>query len=576
MKKLMKLSMVLAVAALAFTSCNCFKKMAKNRDDVQLTVAPEILTLNNGIVAADINVTFPVKYFNAKAVVKVTPVIVFEGGEVAGTAHFYQGSKVDDNYTVVDKKNGGNVTMHVEFPYDPRMDECALQLRAEIKCPGGKCKEFTLVNLNTGAIPTKEEAAVLAGNDAAAAALAKEFGLTVAYGLNTLQKDIKYGDLMEQMDNNFKRITTVVDKTDLLYTINSSVVTKKHEKAANLGAFKENVDKNLTNDRATQNIAVKGYASPDGPEKFNDKLSKARSESGHKVIAKLLKDSGLDIDAAAYGEDWDGFKELVEKSNIKDKNLILQVLSLYNSPAERETEIKNMSTVFNELKKDILPELRRSQIVNSTDLQGLTDAEIMAAYRNGGDLTVEQYLYAAQELANGAEEQVAILTAASKKFNDARVWNNLGVAQTQAGDKAAALKSFEKAAKLDSSKELSKNLLLANLANGNTAEAKKYAAAADAQAKAAMAAAEGDYKAAAKNLEGYNAAIALVQSNDLAGAKKAIAKDNSADADYLRAVIAAKEGDLKTAEAQLKSAVSKNPALAQKAAKDINLKALKK
>ena len=576
MKKLMKLSMVLAVAALAFTSCNCFKKMAKNRDDVQLTVAPEILTLNNGIVAADINVTFPVKYFNAKAVVKVTPVIVFEGGEVAGTAHFYQGSKVDDNYTVVDKKNGGNVTMHVEFPYDPRMDECALQLRAEIKCPGGKCKEFTLVTLNTGAIPTKEEAAVLAGNDAAAAALAKEFGLTVAYGLNTLQKDIKYGDLMEQMDNNFKRITTVVDKTDLLYTINSSVVTKKHEKAANLGAFKENVDKNLTNDRATQNIAVKGYASPDGPEKFNDKLSKARSESGHKVIAKLLKDSGLDIDAAAYGEDWDGFKELVEKSNIKDKNLILQVLSLYNSPAERESEIKNMSAVFNELKEEILPELRRSQIVNTTDLQGKTDAEIMAAYRNGGELTVEEYLFAAQELTDCPKEQVAILTAASKKYNDARVYNNLGVAQTKVGDKAAALKSFEKAAKMDSSKELNKNLLLANLANNNTAEAKKYAAAADAQAKAAMAAAEGDYKTAARNLEGYNAAIALVQSNDLAGAKKAIAKDNSADADYLRAVIAVKEGDMKSAEAQLKSATSKNPELAKKAAKDVNLKALKK
>jgi len=576
MKKLMKLSMVLAVAALAFTSCNCFKKMAKNRDDVQLTVAPEILTLNNGIVAADINVTFPVKYFNAKAVVKVTPVIVFEGGEVAGTAHFYQGSKVDDNYTVVDKKNGGNVTMHVEFPYDPRMDECALQLRAEIKCPGGKCKEFTLVNLNTGAIPTKEEAAVLAGNDAAAAALAKEFGLTVAYGLNTLQKDIKYGDLMEQMDNNFKRITTVVDKTDLLYAINSSVVTKKNEKNANLGAFKENVDKNLTNDRATQNIAVKGYASPDGPEKFNDKLSKARSESGHKVIAKLLKDSGLDIDAAAYGEDWDGFKELVEKSNIKDKNLILQVLSLYNSPAERESEIKNMSAVFNELKEEILPELRRSQIVNTTDLQGKTDAEIMAAYRNGGELTVEEYLFAAQELTDCPKEQVAILTAASKKYNDARVYNNLGVAQTKVGDKAAALKSFEKAAKMDSSKELNKNLLLANLANNNTAEAKKYAAAADAQAKAAMAAAEGDYKTAARNLEGYNAAIALVQSNDLAGAKKAIAKDNSADADYLRAVIAVKEGDMKSAEAQLKSATSKNPELAKKAAKDVNLKALKK
>ena len=576
MKNIMKLSVVLVAAALAFSSCNCFKKMAQNREDVKLTVTPEILTLNNGIVAADINVTFPQEYFNKKAVIKVTPVIVFEGGEVAGTTKYYQGSKVDENYAVVDKVNGGNFNQHVEFPYDPRMDQCELQLRAEIKCPSGKCKEFTLVNLNTGAIPTKEEAAVLAGNDEAAkAALAKEFGLTVAYGLNTLQKDLKYGDLMEQMPNDYKKVTTVVDKTDLLYAINSSVVTKKNEKNANLDAFKANVDKNLDNDRATQNIAVKGYASPDGPVKFNDKLSKARSESGQKVVAKLLKDAGLEIDAAAYGEDWDGFKELVEKSDIQDKNLILQVLSLYNSPAEREAEIKNMSSVFEALKKEILPELRRSQIVNSTDLQGLTDDEIMAAYRNGGELTAEHYLYAAQVLAKTPAEQVEILTAASKKYNDARIWNNLGVAQTEVGDKEAALVSFEKAAKLDSSKELNKNLLLANLANGNTAEAKKYAAAADAESKAAMAAAEGDYKAAAKGLTGYNEAIALIQSNDLAGAKKAIAKDNSAEADYLRAVIAAKEGDLKTAEAQLKSAVSKNPELAQKAEKDVNLKALK-
>ena len=577
MKNIMKLSVVLVAATLAFSSCNCFKKMAQNRDDIKLTVTPEILTLNNGIVAADINVTFPEEYFNKKAVIKVTPVIVFEGGEVAGTTKYYQGSKVDENYAVVDKTTGGNFSQHVEFAYDPRMDQCELQLRAEIKCPKGKCKEFTLVNLNNGAIPTKEEAAVLAGNDEAAkAALAKEFGLTVAYGLNTLQKDLKYGDLMEQMNNDYKKVTTVVDKTDLLYAINSSVVTKKNEQNANLDAFKANVDKNLDNDRATQNIAVKGYASPDGPVKFNDKLSKARSESSQKVVAKLLKDAGLEIDAAAYGEDWDGFKELVEKSNIQDKNLILQVLSLYNSPAEREAEIKNMSSVFEELKKEILPELRRSQIVNSTDLQGLTDAEIMEAYRNGGELTAEHYLYAAQELTEDPAEQVEILTAASKKYNDARIWNNLGVAQTEVGDKAAALESFEKAAKLDSSKELNKNLLLANLANGNTAEAKKYAAAADAESKAAMAAAEGDYKTAAKGLTGYNEAIALVQSNDLAGAKKAIAKDNSAEADYLRAVIAVKEGDLKTAEAQLKSATSKNPELAAKAAKDVNLKALKK
>ena len=569
MKNLIKMSMVLAVAALAFSSCNCFKKMAKNRDEINLTVTPEILTLNNGVVAADINVTFPEKYFNKKAVLKVTPVIVFEGSEVAGTTQYLQGSKVDDNYKVIDKRNGGKYTHHVEFPYDPRMDRCALQLRAEIKCPKGKCKEFTLVNLNNGSIVTAEQ---IAANPA----VVKEAGLTVAYGLNTLQKDLKYSDLMAPMANNYKKVTTVVNKTDLLYAINSSKVTKKNEKNADLGAFKADVDEKMKNDRATQNIAVKGYASPDGPEKFNDKLSKARSESGKKVVVKLLKDSGLDVDAAAYGEDWEGFKELVEKSNIKDKNLILQVLSLYNSPAQRESEIKNMSSVFNELKSDILPELRRAQIVNSTDIQGKTDAEIMAAVKNGNELTVEEYLYAAETLASNPDEQVFILTAASKKYNDARVWNNLGIAQTKAGDKAAALKSFAKAAKTDSSKEINKNLLLANLANGNTAEAKKYAKGADAEAQAAMAAAEGNYAAAAKNLNGYNEAVALVMNNNLAGAKKAIAKDNSADADYLRAVIAAKEGDTKTAEAQLKSAVSKNPKLAEKAAKDINLKAIRK
>ena len=578
MKNLMKLSVVLVAAALAFSSCNCFKKMAKNRDEVNLTVNPEVLTLNNGIVAADITVTFPEDYFNKKAVVKVTPVIVFEGGEVAGTPKFYQGSSVDDNYAVIDN-NGGSYTQHVEFPYDPRMDQCELQLRAEIKCPSGSCKEFTLVNLNDGAIPTKEQAAVLTGSDEAAkAALAKEFGLTVAYGLNTLQKDLKYGDLMEPMANNYKRVTTVVDKTDLLYAINSSVVTKKNERKADLGEFKNNVDKNLENDRATQNIAVKGYASPDGPEKFNDKLSKARSESGKKVVAKLLKNSGLDIDAAAYGEDWEGFKELVEKSDIKDKNLILQVLSLYNSPAQRESEIKNMSSVFNELKSDILPELRRAQIVNSTDIQGKTDAEIMAFVnsKNYGELSNEELLYAAESLTNDPAVQAAVLEYTAKKYNDARAYNNLGIAQEKLGQKAAALASFEKAAKLSSSKELTKNLILANLSNGNTAEAKKYAAAADAQSKAAIAAAEGDYKNAAKGLEGYNAAVAQVMNNDLAAAKKAIAKDNSADADYLRAVIAAKEGDLKTAEAQLKSAISKAPELAKKAANDINLKALAK
>ncbi len=575
MKKMMKLSLVLAAAALAFSSCNCFKQMAQHKDDVKLTCTPEVLELNNGVVAADINVTFPEQYFNKKAVLKVTPVLVFEGGELAAAPVYLQGSKVDDNYTVVGRDNVGTFSHHVEFPYDARMQLSELQLRAEIKCPKGKCKEFTLVNLNDGAIPTKKEAAVLAGDDEAAKkAIERAFGLTIAYGVNTLQNDIDYAAMMDPRANNYKKVTTEVSKADILYAINSSVVTKEAKKNADLGAFKANVDANLKNDRASQNIAVKGYASPDGPEKFNDKLSEARSNTGKKTVAELLKDAGLNIDAAAYGEDWEGFKELVEKSDIKDKALILQVLSLYSNSAQRESEIKNMATVFNELKDEILPQLRRSQVVNTTDIQGKTDEEILACIKNGQQLTVEEYLYAADKLAKTPAEQAAILGTASKKYNDARVYNNLGIAQAEQGDMKAALASFEKAAKLEATSEVNNNLVMANLAAGNTAEAAKYAKAADAEAKAAVAAAQGDYKNAASNLNGYNRAIAETMNHNYAAAKKAIANDNSADADYLRAVIATKEGNLNTAEAQLKSAVKKEPALAQKAQKDVNLRDL--
>ncbi len=575
MKKMMKLSLVLAAAALAFSSCNCFKQMAQHKDDVKLTCTPEVLELNNGVVAADINVTFPEQYFNKKAVLKVTPVLVFEGGELAAAPVYLQGSKVDDNYTVVGRDNVGTFSHHVEFPYDARMQLSELQLRAEIKCPKGKCKEFTLVNLNDGAIPTKKEAAVLAGDDEAAKkAIERAFGLTIAYGVNTLQNDIDYAAMMDPRANNYKKVTTEVSKADILYAINSSVVTKKAKKNADLDAFKANVDANLKNDRASQNIAVKGYASPDGPEKFNDKLSEARSNTGKKTVAELLKDAGLNIDAAAYGEDWEGFKELVEKSDIKDKALILQVLSLYSNSAQRESEIKNMATVFNELKDEILPQLRRSQVVNTTDIQGKTDEEILACIKNGQQLTVEEYLYAADKLAKTPAEQAAILGTASKKYNDARVYNNLGIAQAEQGDMKAALASFEKAAKLEATSEVNNNLVMANLAAGNTAEAAKYAKAADAEAKAAVAAAQGDYKNAASNLNGYNRAIAETMNHNYAAAKKAIANDNSADADYLRAVIATKEGNLNTAEAQLKSAVKKEPALAQKAQKDVNLRDL--
>ncbi|MCH5329737.1 MAG: tetratricopeptide repeat protein [Alistipes sp.] len=548
--------------------------MAQHQDEVQLTCTPEVLVLNNGTVAADIQVTFPAKYFNKKAVLKVTPVLVFEGGEVAAPTQGLQGVKATGNYAVVSDKETQTITHHVEFPYDARMQQSQLQLRVEVKCPKGPCKEFTLIDANNGAVPTKEELALLAEGGEEADALKVKFGRVIATGVNTLQETLDYSDAMAPEADNYKHVTTVVTKADIAYQINSSNVNAKKATATDdMKALSDKVFENKENDRATQTVYVNGYASPDGPEKFNDKLSNARSESGKKVVEKFLADAGIQIDAAAYGEDWEGFKEAVAASNLEDKNLILQVLNMYDSAAQREAEIKNMASVYNTLKTDVLPQLRRAQVVNSADISGKTDDEMLALVNEGNcdELDLEELLHIAQ---TKPECAVAALEYAAAKYNDARAYNNLGIAYSAAGQHDKALEAFENAAKAgDTSAELNNNLALAYSATGNTEKAAEYAGAANAKTQALVGAAKGDYSKA-NALDGYNAAVANYMNGNLDAAKKAIANDNSAKADYLRAVIATKAGNLNEAKTQLDSAISKDASLAEQASKDVNLVAL--
>ena len=487
---------------------------------------------------------------------------------------YFQGSKVDDNYTVIDKKQGGVYTMHVSFPYDSRMECSELQLRAEIKCPKGGCKEFTLVNLNNGAVLSKDEAAILAAGGDAAMELKRAFGLTVAYGVNTMQKDINYAAAMQNMASGYKNVTTEVTKANYIYAINSSSLTKKAQSSDDLKAFQSKTADQTDNDRIKQNIYVKGYASPDGPEKFNDKLSAARSESGKKAAEKLLAEMGLELDAASYGEDWEGFKELVAASNIEDKELILSVLNSFESSSEREEQIKNMSQVFDALKNEILPQLRRAQLVNSSDITGKTDDEMIALVRASkfDELNVLEKLHIASTGKLSQNEKIAVLEAAVAE-GGATAYNNLGVAYAEAGNGAMAAEAFAAAVKAGgNASEINNNLALVNLMNGNTAAAKAYTANASKQTKALAAAAEGNYAAAQSELSGYNAAVAAAMNADYTAAKQFIANNTTAEADYLRAVIATKQGDMATATAELKSAIAKNAAYAERCKKDVNLR----
>ena len=114
--------------------------------------------------------------------------------------------------------------------------------------------------------------------------------------------------------------------------------------------------------------------------------------------------------------------------------------------------------------------------------------------------------------------------------------------------------------------------LMVNLMKGDTEAAKAYTANASKETKALAAAAEGNYAAAQSALDGYNAAVAATMNADYTAAKQYIANDKSAKADYLRAVIAAKQGDFAAATAELKSAIAKDASYAEKCKKDVNLR----
>ena len=545
MKRFVKVSLMLASAAVLLSSCNCYKKMAKNADDVNITCTPTVLSLKGNTVSADITVTYPAAYFNKKAVLKVTPVLVFEGGEITGTPKYVQGEKVKDNYTVIAKKQGGSYTQTVTFPYDSRADLCTMELRVEGKCAKGKHSEFTPI----AAIP-------------------------VAQGISTIQKLADNAAGLAIMPDNFKRVTTISQGAEIMYLINRANVRKGELTKEQVKMFEDFVKEYSNKDRATLgNVYAKGYASPDGPVKFNDELSKKRSESGQEAIAKKLSSVNPKYDIAAYGEDWEGFKELVSASDIEDKDLILQVLAMQDNPVKRDEEIKSMTAVFEVLAKEILPQLRRTKLIADVDIEGRTDAEIKeAAAKNIDVLSEEEMLYAATLTDDNAAKLKAYEAAASK-YNSVRGYNNAGVILAKEGKLAQAKAQLDKAAAMSKDAAITNNLGVVALMNGDLATAQKYLSALNtADSKANMGLvnlAEGNYAEAAKTLSGYDLAVAEVLNGNLSKAKSILAGENSADADYLKAVIAMREGNSSAAMSNLKSAVAKDPSMKDQAVNDV-------
>ena len=548
MTKKLYLPLLMAMVVALFSSCS--KKMGELSADY-FTVTPQVLEAVGGKVPATINGKFPEKYFNKKAVVEVTPVLKWNGGEAKGQPATFQGEKVEGNDQTISYKMGGSYTMKTSFDYVPEMakSELYLEFKATI---GKKVVTIPAVKIADGVISTSELVNNTLGN------------ANPALGEDAFQRIIK-----EKHDAN------------IMFLIQQANIRSSELKTAK-EFNKEVANVNEAANKKISNIEVSAYASPDGGVSLNTTLAENREGNTTKMLSKDLKKAKIDapIDAKYTAQDWEGFQELVSKSNIQDKELILRVIAMYQDPAQRESEIKNISAVYKELANTILPQLRRSRLTLNYEIIGKSDEEIAnLANSDAKQLNIEELLYAST-LTTDPAKQEAIFTKATQIYpNDFRAYNNLGKLAYQAGNLDKAESYFKKAASIKDAPEANMNLGLIALTKGDRAAAESYMSKASGskelnEALGNLYVAQGQYDKAVSafgDTKTNSAALAQILAKDYNKAKSTLAGIEKPDAytDYLMAVLGARTNNTSMVTSSLKTAIAKNPALAKKAASDL-------
>ena len=538
----------LALAALAITSCS---KMGELSSD-NFKVNPSPLEAHGDQVPVTINGRFPEKYMKKKSTVTVTPVLRFAGKEIAGQPTTFQGEKVVGNNQEISYKLGGNYTMKASFDYIPEMAKSELFLNFKIT-RGSKTYTIPSVKVADGVIATSELPTVGSAN--------------ASYAEDAYQRIIK-----QAQEAN---IMFLIQQANLRNSeLKSESMKEFHKKVAEVNADTKNFKLN--------NIEVSAYASPDGGVKLNTGLAENREKNAEKYLNRQLKKAKIEanVDAKYTAQDWEGFQELVSKSNLQDKDLILRVLSMYQDPEQRENEIKNISSVYKTLADEILPQLRRARLTANYDIIGRSDEEINEAFDTDAKvLSVEELLYAAT-LTNDKARQEAIFTKTTQLFpNDFRAYNNLGEMAFAAGDAAKAESFFKQAAaKNANAPEVNANLGLVELVKNNVAAAETFlgkATGANAanEALGNLYIKQGQYQRAVNafgDAKTNSAAQAQILAKDYNKAKATLQaiQDKDAMTDYLMAIVGARTNNESLVKNSIKSAIAKDASLAAKAAND--------
>ncbi|MCQ2115005.1 MAG: hypothetical protein MJZ07_02245 [Bacteroidales bacterium] len=531
-----------AICAVAAVACSSPNKMAEMAENVIVTCDPAVLEVKAGVIDANVTVTYPEDYFHPTAILEVIPVIVYDGGEVAMESYFFQGTKVKDNYEVVPEE-GATITKPVHFEYAEGMENCHLELRGVATDKKDKID-----------LPSK----------------------FVANGANTTYMLVKKGGKgsVALKADNYQETISMPAEGQILYSINSADVKNSEMKSQSIKDFQAALDEIAANERKTLlGTEVVAYASPDGGEELNAKLSDNRAKSAEKAFGKATKGKEVgETTVKSVGQDWEGFQELVAASNMEDKDLIIRVLSMYSDPAVRESEIKNMSAVYKTLADDVLPQLRRGRFIANCEYQNYTGEELVKLVDENIDVLDEEALLRAATLVEKSADKVAIYKKAIEKFDSNRAKYNTAVVYINDKDYEKAAKALE-ACEQDADWNNAMGVVALN--NGDQdAAAKYFAAAGTADSKANEAVLDilnGKYEDAAAKLAGqksFNAALAQILVKNYDAATAALPECDCACVAYLKAIIAARQGKADEVKANLEKA-KECDCCAKRAEKDV-------
>ena len=548
-----------ALTAVILTSCGGLNKMKKNYGMVDYTVTPPVLEEHADSVDISITGKFPEKYFNKKAMADITPVLKWEGGEKAFKTIKVQGEAVQDNNTSIAYVSGGSFSYTDKISYEDAMKMSNLEVRVDayIATKPDKKVGFDVKEIAGGVIATP------------------------------LLVDMK-GKVIIGADK-FQRIIADTKQAEILYNIQQAQVRGSELKKDEVKALVEYINEAKENERKEfTGVTVNSYASPDGAEDLNSKLADNRSKAADKYIQKQFrkveeatKENFVSNNITA--EDWDGFKQLVQASDIADKDLILKVLSMYSDSETREKEIKNIAAVYVELAKDILPKLRRSKINVNVNLIGYSDEEITAIFNAKPDsLNVEELLYAAT-LTKDQAQKLNVYTKCTEIYpKEWRGFNNKGVILFETDKYDEAKQAFEAAKEIESTNaKVLNNLGAVELVKGNVSGAKElFTSAGSAGAElnyntGIVAIKEADYAGAVSMFgdnNSFNSGLAKLLNGDNDGAVKAADsgddKDNAMNF-YLKAIAGARGANTDLLFNNLRAAVEKDASLKAAAKTDM-------